>query len=116
MDQPEIDAIEKELLEVIARHLEDNKMDIKTAQKLAKDFLGVLPIQNREDLLTKLKTLGTTYEEAQEVYLQESSKDTVVKEQQALATMSDAIKQGNIDHALSIAKDLQQPPPAADTN
>lgn len=108
MDQQELDAIEKELLEIIAQHLQDNKIEVETAQKLAKDFLAVLPVQNRQDLLNKLKTLGDTYEEAKEVYIEESTKDNTVKEQQALATMSQAIKQGKIDHALTIAKKLKE--------
>jgi hypothetical protein len=108
MDQQELDAVEKELLELIVRHLEDNKMDVPTAQKLAKDFLAVLPVENRADLLEKLKALGENYDEAKQVYFQEISKDNEVKEQVALQNMSHAIRQGNIDHALTIAKDLKE--------
>lgn len=108
MDPQELDAIENELLELIARHLQDNKMDAQTAQKLATDFLAVLPIQNRQDLLNKLKNLGEKYGEVKQVYMQEFSKDTTAKEQEALTKMTHAIRQGNIDHALSIAKDLKE--------
>lgn len=108
MDPKDLDAVENELLGLIIRHLENNRMDVDTAQKLATDFLATLPIKNREDLLNKLKSLGQTYAEAKQVYMQEYAKDTTLKEQEALTKMSHAIRQGNIDHALTIAKDLKE--------
>lgn len=109
MDPKALDAIERELLELIIQHLENNSLDVRQARKLAKDFLAILPVSNREDLLNKLKNLGTKYREAKQIYIEESGKDTIAKEQQALQGMSEAIKQGKIDHALSIAKELQKP-------
>lgn len=106
--QVKIEEVERELLELIIKHLEENKIDVLTAQKLAKDFLAVLPIYNQQDLLSKLKELGDNYQEAKEVYVQEFSKDITQKEQHALSRMRDAIKQGKIEHAISIAKDLKQ--------
>jgi len=103
-----MDAVERKLLELIVQHLQDNKMDVPTAQKLARDFLSVLPVQSRADLLNKLKNLGEKYDEAKQVYFQESSKDNEAKEKEALYNMTHAIRQGNIDHALSIAKNLKE--------
>jgi hypothetical protein len=99
--------VEKELLDIIVRHLEQNKIDSKTASKLAQDFLAVLPMRNQEDLLQKLKGLSTQYREAGEVYKYELAKEIRQKEEHAIDKIHGAIKQGNIDHALKIAHSLR---------
>lgn len=102
----QITAIEKELLDLIISHLENNQMEFPIAQKLARDFLALLPARSKVDLLEKLRVLGETYSEAQTVYLMEFSKDLQAKEQAALIQMQQAIKQGNIDHAIAVAKSV----------
>lgn len=104
--QQKIEEIEKELLEVIVKHLEENKMELGTAQKLARDFLSMLPAQTQDELLNKLKTLGDTYAEAKEVYVEENGKELAQKEGDTLTQMRNAIQQGNIDHAITVAKQL----------
>lgn len=101
-------AIEAELLAMIIQHLKNNQMDVVTASELAKDFLNLLPIQNREDLLSKLKSLGDKYAEAKQIYTTELSVNVEEKERNALRQMSDSIKKGNIEHAISLAKSAQQ--------
>ncbi len=104
----EVEAVEEELLTLIVAHLENNELDAEKAQQLAKDFLALLPISDQKDLLGKLKDLGETYKEAREVYVEELSKTSSQQRDTALITMRDAIKQGNIDHAITVAKNLQQ--------
>ena len=105
--QQKTEEVEKELLDIIILHLQNRQIDMNTASKLARDFIAVLPIQNRQDLLLKLQNLGNSYKEAKAVYQQELAKDVVQKEQQALIQMQGAIRQGNIDHAINVAKSLQ---------
>jgi len=102
------DRVEQELLAVITKHLERNEIDTLTAQRLTKDFLAILPMQNQADLLAKLKTLSETYEEAKEVYTLEFSQDIKEREEQALNQMRTAIQQGNIEHAINVAKALRE--------
>ena len=102
--QDELKRIEKELLDLIVAHLKDNKLQADVAQQLAKDFLAALPVKDQKDLLEKLKALGTKYPEAQEVYLEEASKVSEQERDRVLTQMRDAIKQGNIDHAITMAK------------
>lgn len=102
--QEETEKIEKELLELIISHLEKQEMEFEKAQQFAKEFLALLPAKSKPDLLEKLKTLGDTYPEAKEVYLEELSEDLQTKDQQALMQMRNAIQKGNIEHAISIAK------------
>lgn len=102
--QEEVIAVEKELLDVILSHVEEGKIDLATAKKQAQDFLTQLPFQDKKDLLQKLKELGKKYEEVQEVYVEEWSKDSDQEREAVLIKMRDAIKQGNIDHAINAAK------------
>lgn len=104
----EVNLVEKELLELILTHLENNKIDADKAQNLAKDFLAILPVADQKDLLEKLLNLSNTYEEAKELYVDELSKMSNQQRDQVLVQMRDAIKKGNIEHAINAAKSLQQ--------
>ena len=104
----EVEEVKKELLELIIEHLKQNKIQAEAAQQLARDFLAVLPIKDQADLLNKLKNLGEKYPEAEKVYLDELSKASNEKRDQALTQMRDLIKQGNIEGAIETAKTLTQ--------
>lgn len=105
--QQEVKTVEKELLELIINHLKKHTLDLETAQKLAKDFLALLPIQDQQDLLNKLKALGGHYDEAQQLYVDEMSRVSDEERNSVLNRMRDAIKQGNIDHAILVARSKQ---------
>jgi len=100
----EVEVIKKELVELIIAHLRENKIEVQTAQKMAGDFLAVLPIQDQRDLLTKLKQLGDTYMTVRELYLKELTKINEIEREEALIQMRNAIAQGNIEHAIGVAK------------
>jgi len=85
-------------------------LGIPTASTLAKDFLAVLPMKNQEDLLQKLKDLSSKYTPAKFVYQKEMAKEESHREQHALTQMQHAIRQGNIEHAINVAKSLQNNP------
>lgn len=104
----EVTLVEKELLELILQHLENNKIDADKAQSLAKDFLAILPVADQRDLLEKLQNLSNSYEEAKELYVDELSKISNQQRDQTLIQMRDAIQKGNIEHAITAAKSLQQ--------
>ena len=104
----EVTLVEKELLELILTHLENNKIDADKAQNLAKDFLAILPVADQKDLLEKLRNLSNTYEEAKELYVEEFSKISNEQRDIVLVQMRDAIQKGNIEHAITAAKSLQQ--------
>ena len=54
--QQEVEEVKRELVELIIKHLRENKIPVDKAKKLAADFLNVLPISDQQDLLEKLKT------------------------------------------------------------
>lgn len=103
----EVEMVKKELVDIIITHLKENKIEVEKARQLAADFLAVLPIKDQQDLLIKLKNLGEKYEEAKEIYVDELKKASEEQRDQVLNQMRDAIKQGNMDKAIGIAKTMQ---------
>ena|SRR3989344_6842098 len=106
--QQQVEAVKRELVELIIKHLKENKLPAEKAKKLAEDFLNVLPIKDRQDLLEKLKNLGENYLEAKEVYVDELKRASEKKRIDTLSQMRDHIKQGNIDNAIETAKTLNR--------
>lgn len=104
MDQ-DIEEVKRELVEIIIRHLRENKIDILTAQKLAQDFLAAISRNDQKDLLAKLKELGGRYKEAEELYVTESEKIETREKNEALSKMRDYIKKGQVGEAIRIAKE-----------
>ncbi|MBI4078798.1 MAG: hypothetical protein HY429_00655 [Candidatus Levybacteria bacterium] len=106
--QDEIKSVEKELLDIIVERVKGRRMAFEDAQKLAKEFLSVLPFSDQKDLLIKLKQLGEKYEEANTVYAHELGKVSQTARDEALTQMRTHIQQGNIEQAIATAKSLQQ--------
>lgn len=105
--QQEVQQLEKELLELIIKKLEENKMEVEEARRLAADFLKLLPIQDQKDLLMKLKLLSEEHKDAQGLYVEELSKASEIDREQALTQMRNAIHAGNIEQAIAFAKHRQ---------
>ena len=105
--QQKIEGIKKELVTLIVNHLKENKMEAQQAQKLAADFLAILPVTDQKDLLSKLKQLGETYQEMRGIYVRELTKVTEAERENALLQMRNAIAEGKIEHAIQVAKQLQ---------
>lgn len=106
--QQEVESIKKELVDLIIALLKANKIEAQQAQKMAADFLAILPVKDQKDLLTKLKTLGDSYQEMRNFYVRELAKFNEEEREYALLQMRNAIAEGKIDHAISVAKKLQE--------
>jgi hypothetical protein len=106
--QHEVEQIKKELVELITAHLKQNKIHADQAQKLAADFLAELPMKDQKDLLDKLKKLGSTYSEMREIYVKELAKFNEAEREHALLRMRNSIAEGNIEHAITVAKTLRE--------
>lgn len=105
--QKEIDEVKRELTDLIVSHLQDLKIEPQVAQQQAAEFLSILPIKDQQDLLVKLRALGDKYMESREVYLKTLTKIYEMDREEALTQMRNAIKLGNIDHAIAVAKAMQ---------
>lgn len=104
--QEEVEAIKRELVELIIKHLRENRIPVDKAKQLAKDFLNILPISDQQDLLNKLKNLGDSYGEAKEIYVRELTKASEQNRERALSQIRDHIKLGNINEAIKATQSL----------
>lgn len=100
----EVKLVENELVEIIIQNLKKNKMDTNQAQKLAADFLAVLPINDQQDLLNKLKILGQQHPETETLYVSEITRVTNQQRDKALLGVRQAIQKGDMNTAIAIAK------------
>jgi hypothetical protein len=96
--------VEKELLNSIIKNLDENRMTKAEAQELAKEFLSLLPMQDKKDLLEKLFQLSKDHVEAKGVYLKYAAPYEEEQRLQKIALMSQHIQNGEIDNALNVAK------------
>ena len=102
--QDDVIDIEAKLLNEIIVNLEQNKMSTQEARNLAKEFLSLLPIQDQKDLLKKLLKLSRDNNAAKGIYLDYAKPYEENETQRKLTLISQHLKQGNIDQALTIAK------------
>ncbi len=102
--QEDVKKVEKELGDLIIARLKENKIAIDMAQKMAADFLALLPVKDKQDLLTKMKELSNNYQEVREIYLKEITEVHEGEREDALLNMRAALAQGDIDKAIAVAK------------
>lgn len=102
---PLVEEIEKELLAEISKNLKDNKLTVEEAQALAKEFLSLLPIEDKKDLRDKLYALSKENKEAVGLYVQYANNYDTQERNRKLTQMSQLIKNGEIENALAIAKE-----------
>jgi uncharacterized membrane-anchored protein YjiN (DUF445 family) len=96
--------VEKELLEQIIANLKADLLTEEQAQQLAKDFLALLPMEDKRDLLDKLFKFSQKHTEAKGVYLKYAKPYEEEDRLKKIELMSQHIKDGNIEHAINVAK------------
>jgi len=96
--------VENDLLAEIIKNLEQNKITDEQAKKQARDFLALLPIADKKDLLNKLSLLRQSNKETSEVYLRYAKSYEEEDRLKKLKLMSHHIKTGQIEQALAVAK------------
>jgi beta-xylosidase len=84
--------------------MRQRKISKEQAQQLAKDFLALLPVQDKKDLLDKLYQLGQNNPEAKEVYIKYAAPYFEEERLKKLQLMTQHIKLGNIEEAIQVAK------------
>lgn len=96
--------IENELFDEIVRNLDQETITAEEAQSVAKEFITLLPLQDKKDLLDKLYKLSVDHGETKELYLKFAKPIEEDDRQKKLALMSQHIKNGEIEKALAVAK------------
>ena len=71
--------VENDLLTIITNNLKQNSINSNEAKKIAREFLSLLPIQDKHELMDKLQKLSTNHTQVQELYLKyaKSYEDTL---------------------------------------
>lgn len=103
-----LENVERDLLLDIILNMRNRKITVGEAEKLARDFLALLPASDKHDLLGKLKSLSGKYQEARDVYLKYATEEHETEKNQALDTIAGHIKSGDIEKALEVAKSTTQ--------
>ncbi|HEX8932198.1 MAG TPA: hypothetical protein VF810_03530 [Patescibacteria group bacterium] len=96
--------IEKDLFDEIVRNLDQATITAEEAQSVAQEFFALLPLQDKKDLLDKLYKLSVDHTETRNLYLKFAKPIEENDRQQKLALMSQHIINGQLDHALAVAK------------
>jgi len=96
--------VEKDLLFYIIVNLEKNSISYEQSQQLAREFLSLLPLHDKQDLLDKLLTVRQKNPGVNEVYVKYAVPFEEEEKQRKLEEMHHHIQNGNIDHAITIAK------------
>ena len=96
--------IENELLDIITQNLDQEKITVDEAQIIAKEFLALLPLEDKKDLLDKLYKFGLAHNETKSLYIKFAKPVEEEERQRKLTLMSQHIKNGQIEHALAVAK------------
>ncbi|HUQ85481.1 MAG TPA: hypothetical protein VM077_04105 [Candidatus Limnocylindrales bacterium] len=104
LDENLMTQVEEDLLAEIVKNLELNKITDEQAQKQAKEFLTLLPIEDKRDLLNKLYKFSRANNEAMEIYVKYAKPIEEEEKQKKLTLMSQHIKDGKIDKALAVVK------------
>lgn len=92
--------IEESLLDQIIADLREGKMILGEAKYLAKDFLALLPVKSKEELLDKLYNLKQTYPQARKVFGNYFQRFEEEKTAQRLAILRRSMQQKDYEHAL----------------
>lgn len=96
--------VEKELLQTIITNLKSDSMNVEQGRQLAREFLSLLPMQDKKDLLEKLLTFSQKHAEAKGMYLKVAKPFEEEERLKKLEQMSQHIQSGNIEHAITVAK------------
>jgi hypothetical protein len=98
--------VERDLLYHIIINLKNNNISYQQAQELARQFLALLPLQDKQDLLKKLQTIRKKNPGlgVNNVYLKYSMPYEEEQTQNKLDMMRQHLQSGNIEQAISVAK------------
>lgn len=96
--------VEDDLLAVIIYNLKRHKIKADEAKRLAIDFLVLLPLADKKDLLAKLYALGQKHYEAKGVFLKYANTYEQEGRDAKLSAISKHIQNGQIEHAITVAK------------
>lgn len=99
-----VQEIEIDLVANLAFLTRKNKLSLKEAREIAKDFTDNYPFKNYEDLFKKLYVLSQKYKILRKIYVRYSPKYFHAKRIFILKKMREAIDNNETEKAIKIAK------------
>lgn len=100
-----ISDFERDLLLRIILNLRHKEISLKRAKMLAREFLEILPIEQKEDFMKKMKELGKTYREVMDLYIKYAALYHEDRKQEVIAATQVFLRNGDIDNAISLIKE-----------
>lgn len=98
--------VEESLLNQIISDVREEKMILGEAKYLAKDFLSLLPVNNKGELLNKLYALVNTYPQAKIIFSKYIGEFEEEKTAQKLAVLRTYMQKKDYDHAVQAIKEI----------
>ena len=92
-----------DLLDCMSEQIGLSNMSLEESEEAAADFLDMLPIVSKEDLLDKLRILTTKFPMLLSVYKKYSSSQEEEKRQELLKAMAEELRNGNLQAAVDVA-------------
>jgi len=99
-----LEQIEKDLLSAIVENIKEEKMTPEQAEKTAKEFLALLPIEDKHDLLVKLGKFSAGHVEGKSLFIKYAAPIEEEERQKKLASMTEHLRNGQIESAIAVAK------------
>lgn len=96
--------VEKELLFLILKNMNEMQGSMEKAENLAQEFLNNYPYADKEILIAKLREMGNKYPEAYEVYIKYANEYYSAKRDRSFKKALSHIKKYEITNAIKAAK------------
>jgi hypothetical protein len=100
-----LERVERDLLEEIAMSLENDTLTPEVAQQMAKEFLSLLPIHDKIELLQHMKELSGKYEEIRHLYIKFGHEYNEENKSERLSRIAEHIRSNDLDSAIHVAKE-----------
>lgn len=99
-----ISHVKRDILYQIILNMKQYEISKEEAQRLAVDFLAVMPIKDAQDLIKKLRILGKSYKEIRTVFIKYANEYYIKEKQYILNVVPLYIQKGEINETLEIVK------------
>ncbi|SRR5258708_1140837 len=99
-----LEDIKQDLLFYIISSLREKKINLGQAKALAKDYLTLFPVTDKEDVLNKLYTIAGVHAGAREVYVKYAAPYEEEKRLKLLQNMRVYMQKNDYDTAVAVAK------------
>ena len=99
-----IKQIETEFIKILIKDLKAGQIKLEDAKAQTREFLGLLPVNDTNELQTKLKLFTDKYDWFKAVYVTFLKINEETKTQEIIMKMKNLINKNEVDKALELVK------------